>query len=469
VLLGLATLLLTVTGEPADPASHLLKEYLAYPTEHSTLEAARMWLREAKQLGIESAIWSVDPAGECVHFVAYLPATELISGQPILLLHHGDTAPTDDPSSSSSTFLPNWMKAQTDWELYGPGVLETKGPGVVQWMAFKSLLNKSRSRDLFFLMSCGSHDRSPYGIQAFFHFFVKNLPGMTYELQTLDKINTAQFINRFPKLHQIAFVWNSETFGNADWISPSRLALLATAEKGYWRGRISFEIPSEDTNGLAEKIWAHGSQKLIRENLSFSQKLHSLHTEMFDLAKIAGSTTAFWERMIISLYPRFFFEHRHLEKLVSSWWQEFSPLHESDGHSFGELEYYFLGDQTRPEIETKVRTSFSSNPFSKSLKLFVQTLEYSNFRRDFLEGIEAQVIKQILTNYSHVLVSPYIDPHVNDSHYFRQMGVKTYSFVPFFLTNAQMESLHTSGERLPHDQLTEAVEIETRILERLLK
>lgn len=472
---------LLVLDAPSDPPSKLLQEYLSIRTDHpnnGTAEAANFWKREARFLDLKTAIWSLDRSGKCTHFITRVPATIESSGRPIMLLHHGDTVPAEDSEWTHPPFKPAWVRNTYDWELYGRGAIDDKGPGVVHWMALKNILEKPRSRDLYFVMNCGEEVSDQNGAQAFVNFLIRPIPGLTRELSTVEKLELAAVIGEFPSLPNLEWIWNEGSFGEKTQIAPNILLPIATSQKGYWLGQIS--VSGKSGHGaLSTKVTAleavvAGVQRLYEKNRSFGEKFRSLHTEMESLVSAVSKTLPFWKRILLYIYPRLFFEVSGLQSLVTSWWvpsriQTNSTLpNVIASEASVVVEYRFLGEKEIPEIERDLKRAFESKD-GQELQVKVQTQSFIPFRRDFFRGSEAEIFSRVLSSYPNVVVSPFITPGITDSRYFRWAGVRAFDFVPFFLSKDEIRGMHGRDEKIPHLELLRAIEIETAILEKLLQ
>ncbi|MDB5037972.1 MAG: dapE [Bacteriovoracaceae bacterium] len=478
-MLGLI-ILISVISAPTDPASKLLEEYLSIPSDtpnHGTEAAAKFWMREAHFLDLQAMEWTLDSTGKCKNFITYLPATSENPGRPILLLHHGDTKAANESAWAHPPFKPEWVEAKNDWELYGRGAIEGKGAGVTHWMAFKTLREKQRSRDIFFVMTCGSENSDSRGAEAFVNFFIKPIPNVTYDLSTADKLELAVVLSTFLHLQNIEFVWNGGSFGEKTPIAPYILAPIATSQKGRWLGEIIVSPANEadaSTNSPGEFL-KQGAEAFNKKNQNFIESIRSLHTEMKDLVVSVSTALPIWERIINLFHPRYFFESRGLHSLVTSWWYpkkiRSEPLATNSiaVRASMELEYRFLGEKEDSEIKRDINKIFERQNFSKKMKLAIETKNYNPFRRDFFQGSESEIFKQVIGSYPQTIVTPYITPRLTDSRYFRMAGIRAFDFTPFFLTDAEIESTQGANEHLPHLELLRAIEIETMILEKLLR
>ena len=356
---------------PSDPASRLLEEYISIRTDHpnGTAEAAKMWTREAKFLGFTTTTWTMDPTGKCVHFITKVPATVENSGRPILLLHHGDTVPAVESEWAHPPFKPEWVQEKTDWYLYGRGAIDDKGHGVAHWMAIKNILDKQRSRDIYFVMNCGEEVSDPFGARAFSHFLVKPIQGVSYDVSTVDKLEIASVLHKFPNLPQVEWMWNEGSFGEKTQIAPYTLVPIATSQKGYWLGEITVRgrggHGALSTQVTPLEAIVKGTNKLYVKNRAFVEKIRSLHVEMEDLVSSVSKTLPIWQKILLWIYPRAFFELTGLQSMVTSWWvpsgiKTNSPLPNVVASEASEtLEYRFLGDKEAPEIERTIRDIFS--------------------------------------------------------------------------------------------------------------
>ncbi|MBN8554130.1 MAG: M20/M25/M40 family metallo-hydrolase [Deltaproteobacteria bacterium] len=479
---------LALVAAPEDYASKLLSEYIKIRTdhpEHGTDEAAAMWMREAKTAGIEATTWSLDPSGKCVNFIAYLPATLVSPGDPVLLLHHGDTVPAVESEWAYPPYDGKWIQAKQDWELYGRGAIDDKGHGVAHWMAMLRLKEVTRSRDLFFVMNCGEEVSDPLGAQAFVHFLVRPIPESTYFLQSavhdltsLDKMEISKVLQKFPRLPKIAFVWNEGSFGGTTPLAPYTLAPIATAQKGVWLGGVTIEGAGGHgalaSSATPLEVLIAGLNDLYKQNHSMKSKFRALHSELAEMVSSIASIRPIWERIILMIWPRAFFEIQGMQSMATSWWNPSIPQTNSKlpnvvaSSASARIEYRFLGEKTPKEIEGDLRKIFS--PFlKKPLELRVETTAYVPFRRDFFEGRDADVFKAEISKYPKVLVTPFITPGITDSRYFRMTGIRAFDFAPFFLTSSEIAGMHGKNERMPHQELIRGIDIEFSILQKLIQ
>ncbi len=473
--------LLSLISVPADPATKLLEEYLAIRTDHpenGTQAAAKMWMREAQYYGLSAATWTLDPQQKCTHFVARLPATVESSGRPIMLIHHGDTVSAIESEWDYPPFKPQWVQGKTDWYLYGRGAIDDKSHGVIHWIALRSLLEKQRNRDVYFVMNCGEEVGDERGAKAFSHFFFKSLPDFKIELSSLEKLELAMILEKFPSLPKTEFIWNEGSFGEKTQIAPYTLVPIATSQKAYWLGRVTVKgagghgaLLSKQT---ALEVVNSAVQELYDENQSFKPRLSALHHEMEELVREIRKTRPIWQRFLLWLYPRFFFEFTGLQTMVTSWWV---PSRIESNSTMPNvipsevsvtLEYRYLGDKDKISIEQKLADIFKSK-VRQDFSIKVETFEYIPFRRDFFEGSEAKIFETVLREQPQTLVSPFITPGLTDSRYFRISGIRSFDLVPLFLTSDEIAAMHSKNERIPYTELKRAVDIESRILEKLVQ
>ena len=465
---------------PKDAASELLQRYLAVRSDHpnyGTNEAVEFWQAEAKKENISGLAWSVDPAGHCIHFVAHLPATHPQGLKPLALVHHADTMPVRFDEWKHPPFMPKWVRGQYDWELYGRGAIDDKGQGIVHWQTFRDFKNQPRNRDLFFIVNCGEEIGDAYGAKAFVHLLIKNLPNVTMELRAQDKVAVALMLSQFPTLSQLGWAWNEGSFGEVTSLKPWTLVPVATAQKGQWLGEVTID-GAGGHGALASAVsplqaMAKVMTRFYERNHAFSNKFRSLHSEMAEMVKAVASTRSFFEKIILKIYPRAMFELMGMPSLVSNWWVPSRPQTESllpnmvASKASMLLEYRFAGENTISEIENQVKDLVAKDVKS-SLSFSIETREYNPFRRDFFEDKEAEVFKSVLESYPQTIVTPFITPGITDSRYFRQVGVKCFDLAPFFLSQENIRTMHAKNEYLPYQELMRGIEIETKVLRKLV-
>jgi acetylornithine deacetylase/succinyl-diaminopimelate desuccinylase-like protein len=327
-------------------------------------------------------------------------------------------------------------------------------------------------------MNCGEETGDPLGAKTFSHYFLKSLPGFERELSTLEKLELAVMLEKFPSLPKTEFIWNEGSFGEKTQLAPKILVPVATSQKGYWLGRLSVSGKSGHGALSSDKTALEIIQKamgaLYAENRSWKSRFRSLHSEMQELVSIIRPELPFWQRFLLWLYPRLFFEVAGLQSMVTSWWV---PSQVETNASMPNViaskvsvtvEYRFLGEKESLSIENHLRKIFERE-MTEGFELEIKTTEFVPFRRDFFKGSEAKIFRQVLESQPQTIVSPFITPGITDSRYFRLSGVKAFDLVPFFLTQEQIRSMHGHDERLPYLELKRAIDIESRILEKLLQ
>lgn len=454
-----------MVSAPTDLSASLAKEYVSIDTSKSTQEAVKFWTREAKFLGLSSISWSLDPAGQCVHVIVRLPATQDSQAPPLLLVHHGDTRSFVNESSQKDE-KPEWVQGTEDWYLYGPGALDAKAAGVIFWASIKNSLEKTRIRDLYFIMTCGKNERSPWGVPAFVHFLLKPLPEVQYELSTLEKLELAVLLEKFPSLIKSQFIWNAESFADRSWLEPYVWYPISNVQKGFWSGRVRVSGIRGAMSSTAVRDASKSIQNLLKENEALKTRLPWLHREMEVLVKKLSPAQAWWQRILTWIWPRAFFELHRRQEWVTSWWDAGDlDFDASQGQMVLNLEYRFLGEKQKIEIETDLKEKFRI----LGAEVNIDTLDFWPFRRNFFEGSEAKIIEDILSQEPMALVSPWISAEPGDSRVFRQTPIRTFDFVPMALTSAEFESLNSPRQQLPYSQLKRGVDIGSRILEKLLQ
>lgn len=465
-------LLLVQFGAPNDAPSELLTRYLSLPTEAADRDsnrAAQMWLREAGRNAIEATTFSIDPEGQCTHFIAYLPATVSNPKDPILLLHHSDVAPAKEEAWKYSPYAATWVTEKHEAKIYGRGSLEARGPGVVHWEALKALKQSNsvkRSRDVFFVMNCGKEEVDPFGAAAFIQFLIRPLPdnyffsaSHGYELSSENKLEVVRVLEKFSRLPKVEFVWNGGgSFGSTTDIAPYQLVPIASAQKGQWIGVVTIRGGSGQVEGLVR-----GIERLFDKNDSILSRFQSLHSEQAQLASAVGATRPWWQRVLMKIYPRFYFEFADLEELVTNRWQA-----RVTSESSAVIEYRFLGEKTQQEIETQLEKNFQKF-IALPLSLEVRTVSSIPFRRTFFEDPEAAAFKSVIESYPQTVVSPSISSAITDSRFFRMAGIKAFDITPFFLSRAEIASTREANEGLRHSELIRAIDIESKVLQKLLR
>lgn len=470
--------LLLLQNSPSLSPEALLTEYIQLSSSQPQRDAriaADFWTREANKRDIASTTFTLDPNEECVHFMARIPATISGSQGPLLLIHHSDLVSAVEADWKH----PPYEGRLVDQEIWGRGALDDKGPGVIHWQAFLGLLDLPlRTRDVYFVVNCGEETGNPYGAKAFVHYLIKSTSPDEWELRTVDKVQIEKIRNNWPSLRNAEWAWNEGSFIITDLLPGRALAPVSLAQKGYWKGRIAIKGSSAHTglssNESPTQALVKGLDRLYDMNRGWKQKFHALHYEMASFVEEIASTQPLWKRFILWIYPRAFFELMNLPHLVSNWWAaRLDPSNSSEVNVVSPeasaiIEYRFLGEKLREEIETDLERLFKRGA-SSGLQISLTGLDYSPFRRNDWEGADTKALGRILQSSSPSLVAPFIAPVITDSRFYRMAGLRVLDFTPLELTKDHLTGIHGTDERIPVKGLQKAIQIESQVLRELLQ
>jgi hypothetical protein len=370
---------------------------------------------------LETTTFSIDPDALCVNSISYLPATVSAPNDPILLLQ---------PGNDVNNF-------------HGLSLQRLKDSSTIK-----------RSRDIFFVTTCGAENKNIFGAAAFVNFLIQPLPDAWffkashgYELTSANKLEIARVLEKFSRLSKVGFVWNSKGLGLKSLEPSSVVVPIATAQMGFWEGSVSITDPNSK-NALETLV--RGTKNILDQNQSWKRYFQSLHTELAQMTKLIAASRPWWERILYKIYPRVVFNWMDAPSslFVSSSW-EASNMAKSpnDDGAILSLEYRFLGEKTLQELEDEVERKFRKY-LQPSQRFEVRTNAYSPFRRSFFEDAEAKAFQEVLSAYPEAIIVPAISAEINDSRFFRMVGIKTFDFAPDVAT---------------------AIDIETNILQKLLR
>jgi hypothetical protein len=303
-------------------------------------------------------------------------------------------------------------------------------------MALMSLMTQKRSRDIFFVKSCGVEAWSKYGTRDLVHYLIRSLPGESYSWNVFQKVEAGSVWAKFPELRKVELVLShSVPAFHFDGHSEIYLPIVA-ASKGYWRG-----VAEGDLQSTLAALQAR--QKTVVNTW------RSLHAELDDFASVARVTLPWWQQIIVWLRSRFFFRFYSWESMIESQWTQ-SP----QKNALSILEYDFLGDREQREIEREVLTLQSN----------MKTEDYIPFRRSFLRSADSTAMMKALKQQSGLRVFSYIAPHVSDASIFRWAGIEAYDVFPLAVRWTAQRPFSVSMT-----QIQQAIDIKRGILQKLVQ
>ena len=364
----------------------------------------------------------------------------------LVLLHHIDVVP-----ATPEAWVTDPLRAvEINGELYGRGTLDTKSLGIMHLEAFLALHNSGQSlnRDVIFMATADEEAGGFYGA------------GWLVE-------------NRLEIFDGVGYVLNeggsgTESVGGHEWF---RIELAQ--KRPYW-----LRLTATDEPG-------HGSRPLpTSATTRLIAALHRIQESPFE-PRIVGPVREMFVGLADNLDPK--------------WQQSFQNIDEAI------LDSEFVADfqAELPALHALIRNTCSITMLTGSQKINVVSptavaeldcrILPDQDADEFLEGINARIdddqievekimlfsaaatssdtpfysllVEKTLEHFPGAGVAPSVLGGFTDSHFFRDIGIASYGYIPSIRTSAQSSSVHGNNERIGIEAFNKGVQVMIEIVE----
>ena len=426
-----------VVASYAERAPALLRAYVAVDTVNppgNETAGARFLADFLAAEGIESTVLESEPGRGNV--VARLEGTG--DGGAVVLLSHINVVPADPDAWSHPPFE---AMTDADGRLFGRGVLDCKGPGIVQALAFAALAAAERppARDVILLATAGEETGGAPGAKWLLEEHREILDGAEIVL------NEGGFIHRRPGQPLLFHLSAAEK-------GPCWFRVVADGEPGHG-SRPADETAVTRLVGALDALlsWDRGIEvvpAVDRYFAAFAETGHPRGEELRDLERsfeneefrawFLGEPS--WAALVRDTLAPTVLDGSIKTNVVPA-----RAVAEIDsrllpGHDCGE----FL-DAARARIgDEHVRIEPLGLSFPASASEVSGELARAVERLAAEEPEPAVVLPNMLTGFT-------------DSHYFREHGMAAYGMVPLVVSPEQRKTLHAPNENVDEVELAPAV------------
>ncbi|MBX9691179.1 MAG: M20/M25/M40 family metallo-hydrolase [Cyanobacteria bacterium] len=411
-------------------ATDLLAQYLRIDTTvppGNEKKGAEFLASILKRDGIESQLLETAPDRSCIY--ARLKGTG--KKRPIVLLNHIDVV----PAKAADWTHPPFAGEIHDGELWGRGAIDMKSLGIFELECMLMLKRNgvTLDRDIIFI---GTPDEEVGG-QFGAGWFVKNHP---------DLVSGAEFL--LNEGFGIETDNNGKaTYWGVDFGEKSPL-WLEVKTKGA-AGHASMPLEGSATNRLVRalsKIDGAGPNfKLLPPVKEYFQNIAKFETDpevrkayenIEDSVKDPTKQSVLLKDILKSSTLR---NTISLTVLNAGYKTNVIPA-----EAFAQLDCRLLPDVTKEEFIEWIKKVINDPEVSLNVLEFEKSSP-SDIKTDLYNAIK----KVAAEESADIPVVPIVVPWFTDSHWFRNLGIISYGFMPFEIDKAHMATMHGKDERIP--------------------
>jgi acetylornithine deacetylase/succinyl-diaminopimelate desuccinylase-like protein len=430
-----------------DEALGILKEYLKIDTSNPPGNEAKGALflgKILKDAGLDARIFETAPGRACVY--ARLKGSG--KKKAVILYNHIDVV----PACPADWQHPPFCGEEVGGEIWGRGTLDMKGIGVVQ---LESLLALKRSgklldRDVIFLATPDEEVGGKCGAA----WFVKNHAELVKDAEYL--FNEGSFID--------AAADGRALYSGVDVAEKSVLWLSLTA-KGE-AGHASMPLPDAAINRLSRAL------ARIVENPPEATVLPPVHEFFLRISSAVNEPLrGIYANIDESVKKPETYRELLKDKYKSSMLRNtISPTVLKAGYktnvipseAYAELDCRLLPDVKKEDFIERIKKTINDSNVQVSMLASLHA-DASPYDTDCYRSI-ARVTER---NLPGVPVVPMIIPWFTDSHWFRDLGICCYGYIPCRVDQTHLSTLHGENERLPVSSFREGLKIMYEVLEDL--
>lgn len=430
-----------------DEAISLLKEYLKIDTTNPPGNEAKGAAYLAKVLndnGIEAKVLDVSANRACVY--ARLKGNG--KKKAIVLLNHIDVVPAQAADWKHNPF----GGEEIDGEIWGRGTIDMKGIGIAQLECMLMLKRSGKvlDRDIIFVATPDEEVGGNFGA----NWFVK---------EHADLVKDAEFLFNEGAFIDTADDGKPRFCGVA--ISEKSVLWLSLTAKGD-AGHASMPRPDSSVNRLVKSL------NRIIENPPKPTILPAVREYFKRISPTVGEPyKSAFANIDESIKNPDIYQDILKDKFNSAMLRNtVSPTVLKSGYktnvipaeAYAELDCRILPGVPKDTFVNSIKETMKDNSVEVGVLDWVHT-DASPYETECFSAIT----KVINKNMPGVPVVPMVMPWFTDSHWFRDIGIASYGFVPVRVDQTHLASMHGKDERIPTAYYKEGVKLMYEVLETL--
>ena len=442
ILAALPLLFLLSGAGHADQITERLQEYLRIDTINppgnesrgvvylgGLLEEAGIPYQTAESAPGRGNIWARLPGGD-------KPA--------LVLLHHIDVVPADEAYWDHPP-----LSGKIDGGyIYGRGAIDTKGLGMAQLQAFIGLKEsgKSLNRDVIFMATADEEAGGLYGAG----WLLENRPGIFEGVGFLlneggsgtmlheDAAFNIEITQKVPLWLRLTAI-DIPGHGSSPRINSSVKRILRAGQRiadTRFERRV---IPEVQTYFAALAPYQEGERQQMMADIS-----KALDNEGFMLALQLDEP---WRAALLG-------NTCSLTSLEGS-----SKINVVPPTASLELDCRLLPDQDPDKFVEKLKTIINDDQIE-----ITRILSFTPASSETNTPLFAAIEDTVAMNFENAVVIPSVSTGFTDSHFFRDRGIVSYGFAPFFFLSGERTGVHGNNERISIANLERGVKVLTDLL-----
>lgn len=429
-----------------DEAVKLLSDYIKVDTvvpPGNERKGAEFLAAVLKKEGIESQILDTAPGRACIY--ARLKGTG--AKKAIVLLNHIDVVPVE----AKDWKYPPLGGEIHDGEIWGRGALDMKGEGILQLMSM-ILLKRSGAtldRDVIFIGTPDEEMGAEFGAK----WFKQNHPELVKDAEYLLNEGCAIDADSAGKVK----------FWGVDVAEKNVLWLEVTA-RGM-AGHASMPMEDSSTNRLVRaltKLNANPPAPDVSDQVAYFYKqiadtaeTPQLKGYYQDVRKSVTDPNALKVLMKDKMKACMLSSTISLTLLKAGYKTNVIPA-EAQAH----LDCRLLPGVDHLQFIEQVKKSMDDPTIE------VKVLEWEKADKSELSPLFDAIVEVAKEEEQPVPVVPVVVPWFTDSHWFRELGLKSYGFIPIAVDPEHLATMHGKDERVPVKEIHNGLRRLHKILER---
>ncbi len=430
-----------------DEAISLLKEYLKIDTTNppgNESKGAEFLAKILNENGVEARLYETAPGRSCV--CARLKGSG--KKKAVVLLNHIDVV----PAKSEDWQHPPFGGEIVDGEIWGRGTIDMKGIGIAQLEAILLLKRsgKTLDRDIVFL---ATPDEEVGGNQGA-DWFVKHHAELVKDAE---------------------YLFNEGAFIDADDDGKPRYCGVAVSEKSVlWlsltakgeAGHASMPMPDSSVNRLVralDKIVENPPPATVlpavreyfkRISITVPEPLRSAFGNIDDSVK----KPELYQDILKDKFKSAMLRNTISPTVLKAGYK----TNVIPADAYAELDCRILPGVSKDSFIEQLKKTMKDPAVEVGVLDWVHT-DASPYETDCFKAISKVIDK----NMPGVPVVPMVMPWFTDSHWFRDIGIISYGFVPIRIDQTHLATMHGKDERVPVSNYKEAFKIFYEVLEEL--
>ena len=370
----------------------------------------------------------------------------------IIFLNHIDVVPANKPEEWE---YPPFSGEITDHEIWGRGAFDNKGAAVMQLFSIIKIAHRHRSENknynvTFLPVSC-EETQCEGGIK----YVIENY---------LDLLNPAVVIGEGPPAIK-GLIENKPDL--------AVFGIAVTQKRALWL-RLKLELKTIGHSSVTPLHYAN-KEMIIALNKLLNKKTKIKYNKLnVNLLKRFGELNKGVTGFILK-HPKFFKplitpklrKEPVLAALFSNTITLTSINDDNEGRNvIPHTATAFLDCRLLPGTSTKkfinyVKRSLGNNNINIEIVKETPQVKASSQETIFYTNM----VKAIQQNYKDSKIAAVLLPNANDTYFFRQHGIPSYSTVPVKIDRKYLENIHNQNERIPKDILKKGVDTYTSFVE----